>query len=855
MFSKAQRRVQRQIIASLVIAAPLLVSIAPSQGEALATPKKTATYVVRYKNNVNIATVLGAEFRRGLKPTAIYTTLFPGFSARLTPANWKRYKSDKRVSSISEIKSYSVPKTATIRNASYVWGLDRLDQPNLPLNSTFSSQYSGAGVTAYIIDSGTDSSHQEFGSRVQPGFSAVYGYSATSDCSGHGTHVAGTVGGRNVGVAPGVSIVPVRVFGCAKSTTTATILKGIEFVIGHHQPGNPAVANLSLGGSLDPALDYGIRMLVADGISVSVAAGNSSVNACNVSPAREPQAITVGATTQSDIRASYSNFGKCLDVFAPGSEILSAWPSGRYALLNGTSMASPHVAGVAALHLQANPSLSPAQVQLNIRNQATPGVLGSIGTGSPNSLVYSGSIQSPPLPGTPTTSTPSTTTSTTLPPTIPGAVTSLTAQGSSGSAFVVWNSPASNGGARINDYKVEYRLSTNISWTTFNDGISTSTAALVNGLTDGNQYDFRISAINSVGVGPTQTVSSVPVGVSPSRPMITASTFKNPWSQSPVSSLALDQSGGQVAFTLGLQASGYLPSGSDTVQGQLCPAASTYPSGSGCTGSLFPYASGNSTNATYGALFILGNSAPGGTYVVTFDISMTNGSTYRIVVPTTIEVSAFTPTVPSAPYGIQAVAGSTSVSLSWSAPTSNGGYAITDYVIDVWAKGGSSYSRFVDGVSTSTSATVTGLSSNTYSFRVAAVNAVGTGSWLNSGDIVVKSVTSSITSDKYTRTVGGASVSSITIASSGFTWVYYEVNLSDTAGLLPTSMGGQLCPIAATYPDFNLCTGATFGRQGTGYSAKYVGLFGFSPGVTRGQWKSTFDVASRIESPRRLTVN
>jgi hypothetical protein len=841
-----------------------LMNYSATPADALKPPTKTANYVVRYKTNVNFPKAIGLEFKRGIKPTSIYTTVFPGFSARLSPTNWIRLKRDRNIASISEVKSYSIPRQATKRTPGYVWGLDRLNQRQLPLDNSSANSFNGTGVTAYVIDSGVEGTHPEFAGRMQAGFSSIRGSLPNNDCSGHGTHVAGTLAGRNVGVARNAQIVPVRVFACSGQTSTENILKGIEFVIGHHQRGNPAVANLSLGAlGIDSALDYGVRALVSDGIATVVAAGNSNRNACGFSPARESTAITVGASTQSDVRSSFSNFGSCLDVFAPGQEVLSAWPAGEYSLISGTSMASPHVAGIAALYLQANPNLTPSEVQTLIKSSSSKGQLVSIGSGSPNALAFSNAVTVPPTnpspsPTTSTTMPPSTTIpptpTTTIPPTTPGEVNSLSATGGASNAFVVWSAPTSNGRSAILDYRVEFRLGVNGAWTIFQDGVSTTTAVVVNGLTDGSQYYFRVAAINSVGAGPAVLTPPVTIGTPNNQPQVTSAQFRNPWTNSPTSTLALEQSGGQVAFRVSLQASGGLPSGSSSVQGQLCPASSTYPSGNGCTGSLFPYESGTSSNATYGALFILGNQAPSGTYVVTFDVLMTNGTSVRIIAPTTIQVVAFSASPPSAPSGVNATPGTSSVTLTWATPTSDGGAPITDYVVDVWARGGSSYTRFLDGVSTNTRAVVTDLPSNTYSFRIAAVNSAGIGTWISTGDVVVSAARSVITSDKYSRSIGGTSITTLTLASTGITWVYYEVNLTDATGSLPSTMGGQLCPDNASYPDFNRCTGATFGRSGSGFSANYVGLFGIGAGASKGLWKVTFDASSRVESPRKLTV-
>jgi subtilisin family serine protease len=269
------------------------------------------------------------------------------------------------------------------------WGLDRIDQRNLPLNSSYTYNTDGTGVTVYIIDTGIRFDHQEFSGRASSGYDFIDNDPDASDCDGHGTHVAGTVGGTTVGVAKNVTLKAVRVLNCSGSGSYSVVIAGVDWVKNNHA--SPAVANMSLGGGGSLALDQAVASAVASGVTFAVSAGNSNAPACNYSPAREPSAITVGSTTSTDARSSFSNYGSCVDIFAPGSSIYSSTmtSTNTYASWSGTSMSSPHVAGVAALYLSANPGANPTQVTAAIVNGATDGVVGNPGTGSPNKLLYS----------------------------------------------------------------------------------------------------------------------------------------------------------------------------------------------------------------------------------------------------------------------------------------------------------------------------------------------------------------------------------------------------------------------------------------------------------------------------------
>ena len=308
-----------------------------------------------------------------------------GFVVTADDAALARLLADPKVAYVEEDGIVSINATQT----GATWGIDRIDQRDMPLSGSYTYDTTASGVHAYIIDTGVLLTHTQFSGRMGNGYDAVTSGGNANDCNGHGSHVAGTVGGTTYGVAKGVTIHPVRVLGCTGSGTNSGVIAGMDWVANNHV--KPAVANMSLGGGASQATDDAVARMSAAGVTVVVAAGNSNDNACNYSPARAASAITVGSTTSTDARSSFSSFGTCLDIFAPGSSILSAWYTGTSATntISGTSMASPHVAGVAALYLANNPSATPAQVTTAIINNSTPNKVTSPGAGSPNRLLYS----------------------------------------------------------------------------------------------------------------------------------------------------------------------------------------------------------------------------------------------------------------------------------------------------------------------------------------------------------------------------------------------------------------------------------------------------------------------------------
>jgi hypothetical protein len=307
---------------------------------------------------------------------------------------------DPDIADIDAQSTADVQQVMTVEHAQIgpmlSWGIDRIDQRLPPLDGAFTPYATGKNVNVYVIDTGLRGSHYELSGRVQAGYTAVNDGNDTWDCHGHGTHVAGTIAGRSVGVARDALVYPVRVLDACGGGTDAQVIAGLNFVAANGRM--PAVANMSLGGLASTSLDTAVKNVVRAGVTVVVAAGNSNRYACLVSPARVPEAITVGATDVFDWRAAYSNWGSCVDLFAPGSGITSAWNTAdwAYITLNGTSMASPHVAGAAAVYLSSNPSATPAQVVQQIAATATAGYV-AMASSSPNRLLYVG----PPAPQPP----------------------------------------------------------------------------------------------------------------------------------------------------------------------------------------------------------------------------------------------------------------------------------------------------------------------------------------------------------------------------------------------------------------------------------------------------------------------
>lgn len=523
------------------------------------------TSIVMLRPDVDVQAFVAAENALGGEVIQAFTQAITGYVAMLSESQVARLSKDPRVKTIEPNQIIEIEGDQANPPS---WGLDRIDQRTRTLNAMYTYNFGGAGVTAYVIDTGIRPDHVEFSGRVASGYGAIEDGYGSRDCNGHGTHVAGTIGGSTTGVAKSVRLVPIRVLNCRGSGFMSNVIAGVNWAITDHAAGSPAVANLSLGGSFSSSLNTAIANAVTDGITMVVAAGNNNSLACNYSPASAPSAITVGATTSVDARASYSNYGSCLDIFAPGSSITSAYFSSSTALrsLSGTSMASPHVAGAAALLLEADPTMSPASVAAKLITYATPDVVTTPGVGSINLFLYTKSAWLAPTPIAPSTPR------------------DLVVVAGNASAALTWTAPTTDNGSSVTDYLVEFSSNSGTSWSTFSDGVSISTSATVTGLTNATSYSFRVKAVSGAGTSDASNVVTT------------------------------------------------------------------------------------------------------------------------------------TPGIPGEPTSLRPTALNQSVRLNWSAPTLNGGSAITDYLVEYTTDTNAGYTLFNDGVSSSTTATVTGLTNGTSYF-------------------------------------------------------------------------------------------------------------------------------------------
>ena len=376
--------------ALLALAACAGENTAPTSSNEMATASAKRYIVVLTQASAPTAVAAASvAASQGVTTEYVFQKVLPGFVATLDDQKLAALRNDPRVDYVEADQVVSIYIT---QSPTPSWGLDRIDQRNLPLNTSYTYNNTGAGVHFYSIDTGILPTHVDIAGRVGNGFTSIIDGNGTMDCNGHGTHTTTTAAGTTYGVAKGMTVHPVRVLDCAGFGTTAGVIAGIDWVTQNRVL--PAVANMSLGGPVSAAENAAVAASVASGVVYSVSAGNSGANACNQSPASEPSAITVGATRINDARAAFSNTGTCLDIFAPGVNIVAGYIGSNTATatLSGTSMSAPHVAGVAGLYLEANPGSTPAQVTSAIITNSTANKVTNPGAGSPNRLLYMGFI-------------------------------------------------------------------------------------------------------------------------------------------------------------------------------------------------------------------------------------------------------------------------------------------------------------------------------------------------------------------------------------------------------------------------------------------------------------------------------
>jgi subtilisin family serine protease len=686
-----------------------LIAPGPATAQSTALPStdgETSAYLVEVAENAAGRAAEQAVIAEGALVEQ-YEQVIEGFTAELTE---EQAAALDALPGVVDVVEHVAIRPGTTQ-PSAPWGLSRLDSDSATSDGQYTYPDSGgSGVRIYVVDTGVSPNSTQFGSRLVSGrnFATDRGAvpnSSTADCgSGHGTHVAGTAASASYGVAKAATIVPVRVFTCSGTGSTIELLAALDWIM--TQPAG--VVNLSLvTSSVFAPLDDRIQTVVDDGHLVVVAAGNDAKDACTVSPAGAPNAITVGATTSQDARSSFSNFGTCVDLFAPGSSITSVdWNSSSPMTMSGTSMASPHVAGIGALVMSQNPGLTPAQVTSMIVAGAQTGVVTSAGTGSPNRLARVSFL-----------------------PLRPGSLTGISSSiDEQARVSVAWQAPAAQTGLVVTDYAIEYKPASSSTWSRVNDGTSTTTSYTFSSLAEATTYDVRVAAVSGTGLGAWSTVQATAPRLSPTA-VSTLTVVDTTWNSLSLSWSAPETAGASDVIDYQVQYSGDNGTTWYTVDDGV---------GTATTATI----TGRLSNRTYLMRVRALNDGYTGAW------ASVSGATRSVL--------------PGAVTGLTVTGVTTSsMSISWTAPAWTGSSAIRDYRVQFSGDNGKTWYTFNDGVGTGTTATITGRMSNrTYLLRVAAVNASYTSAYAK-----VTTKTLSVSPGAVTGlTVTGVTTSSMSIA-------------------------------------------------------------------------------------------